>query len=351
MKKLTDKDAILCVSIEEAIAIRDKFKLDIENRIFKIAFETSKKILLYSTGHWSTIHGAVEFNIIKASKILNKGVSKKELLRRIENLEKVMIDNTEVSVSKMESVEELPEKWCIKMDNQEVIDYCNENGEIPPYSQDSNLFAKFPSVNRCTSISWITEGYTEITFDQFKKWVLKEDDLKPVESDTFEKPDLGNTDTSHTVKHRDLSIREVQVKVSSQEEANECAEIAKACGEKIWEYESALKFNYDEELYFQKNDTDDDFFIGIKEKSLKEISIQEYRERFGKPKDIDWSKANYFKSEGGLIVLSNGNSTETSFEATIVVEDLSWEGYKGKVHTNFSKKYFTLCTEPITLSN
>ena len=29
------------------------------------------------------------------------------------------------------------------------------------------------------------------------------------------------------------SIREVQVKISSQEEANECAEIAKACGEKI----------------------------------------------------------------------------------------------------------------------
>lgn len=282
MKKLTYKDAILCVSIEEAIAIRDKFNIDIKKQILKQSLKDHIEICLYQDNCFSgkTYAKYNGFKITKASKILN---SKKELLQRIEKLEKVMIDNTEVTVSKMEITEALKD--------------ARENT------------AK--SINR---------------------------DMEALEEE------------------KTLSIREVQVKVNSQEEANECAKIAKDCGEKIWGYESALKFNYDEELYFQKNDADDDFFIGIKEESLKEISIQEFRERFGKPKEIDWSKAGQYVTNGFIVVMTMEESNKTNegnFRGVCIHKEIEkeWEDEVGQYSNNWIRPNFKLCTEPITLSN
>lgn len=78
----------------------------------------------------------------------------------------------------------LPEKWCVKFNYKEVVDYCNKYGACKPYyyhsSSDGVLFAHFPSFDggRFTTSKCIEKGYTEITFEQFKKYVIKEDERK-----------------------------------------------------------------------------------------------------------------------------------------------------------------------------
>jgi hypothetical protein len=70
----------------------------------------------------------------------------------------------------------LPEKWVVGNPNNEesekLYDYANVHGVMPPYS--IGTWFHFPSHEGCTTRGEIAPGYTEITFDQFKKWVLKE---------------------------------------------------------------------------------------------------------------------------------------------------------------------------------
>lgn len=251
----------------------------------------------------------------------------KKLEKRLNKIEKHLVLNTEVTVSKMESVEELPEKWCVKMDNIEVVDYCNDNGEYPPYSLNEKIFAQFPSIDRRTGTDNIADGYTEITFDQFKKWVLKEDSKTP-EIEGIKKP---------------LSIREVQVKVTAQEEANECAEIAKACGEKILGL-----MVVDICCYFTK--TTYGFAVSMKKPNKTEISIQEYRDRFGKAKtEIDWNKRGQLveNEDAKWIVVSD--HSETHFLGVFIYsEEPNQFLYRTTTVLKEDKK---LCTEPITLKN
>lgn len=425
MKKLTDKDAILCVSVEEAIAIRDKFGLNIKEEHLKKALKAyADEICIYKDSLFSGYRTAQQGNckITKASKILNKGVSKKELLRRIEKIEKVMIDNTEVTVSKTPEIEEiknelteLPEKWCVKYDQSHleiIIKLLNWKSEIT--TESGYLFSENKNSYFLSCQKHI--GYNEITFEQFKKWVLKEDDskaeipkitevqvdcskltkeqiqeladivvdnglivnkeditqqflstiffrnskylsrfgifAKTSKSKTItyqqfkdfyskEKPDLGSTDTS-------LSIREVQVKVNSQEEANECAEIAKALGEVVWRGSSSLRI-LDNHIYFRFSGTD--FYVNKFDENKKEISLQEFRERFGKPKEIDWSKAGQLVVSGEPLtkVLTLGYHKGRIFSGVQVEDNGLFT--KGYYCTSWSKESFKLCTEPITLSN
>lgn len=70
----------------------------------------------------------------------------------------------------------LPEKWCIRLVSQEIIDIigtknlCNIN--ISNVSIDGKFFVDSSTVFTSSALE---HGYTEITFDQFKKWVLKEE--------------------------------------------------------------------------------------------------------------------------------------------------------------------------------
>lgn len=74
----------------------------------------------------------------------------------------------------------LPEKWCVKGDKQEVIDYSNIHGKIKPYKLNKNYYHHYPSCGEgCTTSDKIEKGYTEITFEQFKKYVLKEEEWIP----------------------------------------------------------------------------------------------------------------------------------------------------------------------------
>lgn len=72
----------------------------------------------------------------------------------------------------------IPEKWCIKLDRPEVVDYCNKNGANKGFYVLGLLYAHFPSFKSrntgdpCTTSDIIKEEYTEISFDDFKKHIL-----------------------------------------------------------------------------------------------------------------------------------------------------------------------------------
>lgn len=78
----------------------------------------------------------------------------------------------------------LPEKWCVKNpenhESQLLYDYTNSlKGTMPgfyPYS--SGTYFHFPNYDiRCITSGKNESGYTEITFEQFKKYVLKQEDI------------------------------------------------------------------------------------------------------------------------------------------------------------------------------
>ena len=74
----------------------------------------------------------------------------------------------------------LPEKWCIKH-YKEVADYIIklEGHNYGNYVEDLKLYSHFPpqpiGANRGYCYDYILKNYTEITFEQFKKYVLKEE--------------------------------------------------------------------------------------------------------------------------------------------------------------------------------
>lgn len=71
----------------------------------------------------------------------------------------------------------LPEKWCIKQNSQIINGWLNINKQTySTYTSiNHNLFIHFPTIKHAHSYTSIQEGYTEITFEQFKKYVLKEE--------------------------------------------------------------------------------------------------------------------------------------------------------------------------------
>jgi len=74
----------------------------------------------------------------------------------------------------------LPEKWCIKRDSENdkiVTDYINKIASMPHSYLPRNLYNPYlhNNTNGCCSYHSIREDYTEITFDQFKKYILKEE--------------------------------------------------------------------------------------------------------------------------------------------------------------------------------
>ena len=103
--------------------------------------------------------------------------------------------------NKFENLEKefvLPEKWCInKLANLEIIgEWFNKNSDVPAehrsfvdYCTDLNNFPylHYPkySLGSCVSKE-VQKGYTEITFEQFKKYVMKEEDKVEM------KPDYSN---------------------------------------------------------------------------------------------------------------------------------------------------------------
>ena len=71
----------------------------------------------------------------------------------------------------------LPEKWCIRQNKKEINDWLNQNKQtgFTYSSRNGNEFVHFPEKNGYHLNTNIQDGYTEITFEQFKKYVLKEE--------------------------------------------------------------------------------------------------------------------------------------------------------------------------------
>lgn len=103
----------------------------------------------------------------------------------------------------------LPNKWCIKVtkENQQIVGkYYNRKGAIA-YTDADRIGKYLSSHNLSSGISVMSEtenhgsnfcmrtceSYTEITFDQFKKWVLKEvyDDQFPTKITFIDKWSIG----------------------------------------------------------------------------------------------------------------------------------------------------------------
>lgn len=72
---------------------------------------------------------------------------------------------------------ELPEKWAILADKYSIVhNWFNDKLNRQVYIDTEPLYFHFPEIERdiCTCNN-VRKGYTEITTDQFRKWVLKED--------------------------------------------------------------------------------------------------------------------------------------------------------------------------------
>jgi hypothetical protein len=78
-------------------------------------------------------------------------------------------------VSLPEVKEELPEKWCVKI-NSITSKWFNENSQTgaKDYHTVTTGYLHYPHNNAIHHFSYVITGYTEITFDQFKRLVLKE---------------------------------------------------------------------------------------------------------------------------------------------------------------------------------
>lgn len=90
----------------------------------------------------------------------------------------------------------LPEKWCIKQNiSKEICDWFNKNGTIAARTTGAYTYLNYPGINGyfCDQIK---PGFTEITFEQFKKYVLKEtEELSPLKLAAIEHPRLAKIES------------------------------------------------------------------------------------------------------------------------------------------------------------
>lgn len=80
----------------------------------------------------------------------------------------------------------LPEKWCVQYigDDEKILKYFGRLKGFENFYLSSNRFLYFyhsSDNGRGISDDHCHEGYTEITFEQFKKYVLKQDNMKEKE--------------------------------------------------------------------------------------------------------------------------------------------------------------------------
>lgn len=84
----------------------------------------------------------------------------------------------DVTIYKIPEEFVLPEKWCIIKNKIEICNWFNiSKGRTSSFSLNSrnDTYIHFPPTGGANVHNTIQSGYTEITFEQFKKYVLKED--------------------------------------------------------------------------------------------------------------------------------------------------------------------------------
>lgn len=149
-------------------AIRNDGTVDDLNRILKIAFPNCVPI----SGGEKYYFKAPNFNAWDCHSFTNlPAYSVKDFIAELDDAQNSTNDFT------------LPEKWCIKQNISEVV--CNWFEKNNKYGHKPQLkgtfkFLCYPEENSFYHIfsNEIPDGYTEITFDQFKKYVLNEKSLQ-----------------------------------------------------------------------------------------------------------------------------------------------------------------------------
>lgn len=74
----------------------------------------------------------------------------------------------------------LPEKWCIKSNSEEEVEKVLQFSPIKNCRDNESIlfYRHYPTFDdQCTCDDKIRQGYTEITLNQFKKYVLKEEEI------------------------------------------------------------------------------------------------------------------------------------------------------------------------------
>jgi hypothetical protein len=168
----------------------------------EITFEQFKQYVLKETVIKETIEPLPQFKVIETietiTKVENNEGSQFFIGDKVKSLSNVIYDITkfeynenrtqiiailnETSKFDINSIEHyiepkidfvLHEKWCLKSDDDLFVDYCNTHS-VNSYSKIelSVNYAHFPSFHDCTTYPEIKIGYTEITLEQFKKYVL-----------------------------------------------------------------------------------------------------------------------------------------------------------------------------------
>lgn len=263
-----------------------------------------------------------------------------------------------------EVLTELPEKWCVKMHDQSVVDYCNINGvyagsyNINPYN-----YAHFPACDgEITEGSRKYEGYTEITTEQFKKWVLGEENelrdiwyIHPKTKALLFVPNnmkcYGFDENREWIEIDRTGLSFSIWKPATEQEVSDAliAE-AKRRGFKAG-YASGWYEYFIQKGYF--------FYKNIENKLYVNQNADAWNIIFHngvwaplKETEIDWSKPGQLVKGKDVIILTSGHGTTEAYDSFSGIVVNSVEIYKkGHYSGTWNASQFKLYTgEPITLT-
>lgn len=95
------------------------------------------------------------------------------------NIQLFTLEEIKQLENNMKEIKELPSKWCIKQNlSEEVCDWFCKNTNSSPQIRGGYIYLHYDKTLKNISgevySNTIKEGYTEITLEQFNKWILKE---------------------------------------------------------------------------------------------------------------------------------------------------------------------------------
>lgn len=322
-------------------------------------------------------------NIIPASKLLKQSISKKDLQKALSKVGEELSSMNErlgkleaksepktangIEVHFDEVTEGLPEKWCVLRTptNHKLI-----NKWAGSQWGEAYYFEPTGYLNSDASTSdTIQEGYTEITFETFKKYVLKEEVKKAVELETGkwykddvrkllfcfsgEYDDDGDPTGYGFVFQRWNNNKDGWKGVKTPATETEVFEAlkAEACkqykvGKTVFDNWSNCKITLNDLTRFDYSNGNL-FVLNLNNSKTHLLGSNGQWATIIPQPEIDFSKAGQLvKNSVGDILLTTGEQSHSKFEAIVIKHHLS---KKPKIRA--AKSCFTLCTEPVTLQN
>lgn len=316
-------------------------------------------------------------NIIPASKFLKQSISKKDLQEALSKVGEELSSMNE-RLGKLEAKSEpktangieihfdevtkgLPEKWCVKIDDttHEVLNVWA--GEELKVLQPWGYFR-----NDKTWTDTVDCGYQLITFETFKKYVLKEEVKEAVELETgkwYTLREDSNVIACYRGEHSAYGLKgngiwSTDIKMSQIESwepatESEVFEALKAEAEKRGFKKGVIVKNHqgenelvDFDIRFMK-EYHNGIYVFNGDRTGVWLMMNGIWATIIPQPEIDFSKAGQLvKNSTGDILLTTGEQSHSNFEAIVIKHHLS-KNPKIKA----AKSCFTLCTEPVTLKN